>query len=66
MYPVYPPLVNNQIQLVPVETRQPVDNFGGGNVLALLAVAYLIGQGRRQRYYVPPQIWIIDGSVSKS
>jgi hypothetical protein len=62
MFPLPQPLVNSQIQFVPVETRQPVDNFSGGNALALLAVGYLLGSGRRQ-CMMPPQVWIVDGHV---
>jgi hypothetical protein len=64
MRPMPQPWVNN-VQIVPVETRSPSgpDNFLGGNGLALLAIGYLLGCGRRQQVFVPPQVWVIDGKV---
>jgi hypothetical protein len=67
MRPMPQPWVNNNVQIVPVavETRNQsgLDNFLGANGLALLAVGYLLGCGRRQQVFVPPQVWVIDGKV---
>jgi hypothetical protein len=70
MHPILQQLVNNnQVQVTPTEggfgNNGFVNNGFSPNGFALLAVGYLLGRymGPRQ---VPPQVWIVDGTVRKS